>query len=68
MKPPPAPALVLVPETQVAARYGVVPRTLARWDLDPDLGFPPPVVIRRRRYRSLAELEAWDAKQRSTAA
>jgi len=68
MKPPNAPAPVLVPETLVAQRYHVCPRTLARWDLDPDLGFPPPVVIRRRRYRSLAELEAWDAKQRSTAA
>ena len=51
---------VLLSDRQVAERYDVVVRTLERWDEQPKLGFPPPVRINRRRYRALAELEAWD--------
>jgi hypothetical protein len=59
---------VLVPDRQVAERYDVVVRTLERWDLQPELGFPPPVRINRRRYRELAALEAWERENARRAA
>jgi hypothetical protein len=51
----------LIPEPQVRKRYGVTQMTLWRWDRDPTLGFPKPVVIRRRKYRDADELDAFDA-------
>jgi hypothetical protein len=60
--PPPKHKPVLIPDREVAKRYHVVVRTLERWDLQPDLGFPLPVRINRRRYRELAALEAWDRR------
>jgi hypothetical protein len=60
---------VLIADARVAERYDVSTRTLARWDQIPDLGFPPPVYIRERRYRELVKLEAWDrANARKAAA
>ena len=35
-------------------------RTLERWDKISDLNFPPPIYIRRRRYRDIAKLDQWD--------
>jgi hypothetical protein len=58
---------VLLSDRQVAQRYDVVVRTLERWDLQPDLGFPPPVRINRRRYRELAALETWEKKKAAQA-
>jgi hypothetical protein len=58
----------LLPERLVAERYGICIRTLRRWSEDPDLGFPAVIKIRGRRFRNLAELEAWDAKRREAAA
>jgi hypothetical protein len=51
---------VLIADRRVADRYDVSVRTLARWDEQPDLGFPPPIYIRDRRYRELAKLDEWD--------
>jgi hypothetical protein len=60
---------VLLADRLVAERYDVSVRTLERWDLQPDLGFPPPIHIRRRRYREIAKLDAWDtANARKVAA
>ena len=53
---------VLLPDRLVAARYDVSIRSLERWDLKPDLGFPAPVRINGRRYRAIAELENWERK------
>lgn len=53
-----------IPETQVCQRYGVSDTTLIRWDGDPTLDFPKPLIIRRRKYRDLDELEAFEARQR----
>ena len=53
---------VLLSERRAAERYDVSTRTLARWDEAPGLGFPPPVMINRRRYRDIAKLDAWDAE------
>jgi hypothetical protein len=45
---------------QGAARYGVCSRTIARWERNPRLGFPAALVVNHRKYRRLAELQAWD--------
>jgi hypothetical protein len=50
----------LIPDAQVAQRYGVVLRTLARWDANQNLGFPAPAIINSRKYRAVEELDAWD--------
>ena len=55
----------LLPDRLVAQRYDVHVRTLSRWEAIPGLGFPPPVYIRRRRYR---EIEKLDSGTRTTRA
>jgi hypothetical protein len=49
-----------LPDPLVAKRYSVNPRTLARWDEQPDLKFPPPEYVNRRKYRSISKLKQWD--------
>jgi predicted DNA-binding transcriptional regulator AlpA len=53
----------LIPDPQVAKDVGRTLRTLARWDKDPELNFPKPVVIRGRKYRRADELAAWSREQ-----
>ena len=55
----------LVPDRKVCERYGVTPMTLWRWDHDTALGFPKPVIIRKRKYRLESDLDAFDAAQRT---
>src|SRR5262245_61552542 len=50
-------------EAQTADRYGVTTRTLMRWDETPDLDFPPPILVRKRRFRDRRLLEQWERKQ-----
>ena len=50
----------LVPDPEVARRYGVHPSTLYNWDHDPALKFPKPIRINRRKFRIEAELDAFD--------
>jgi hypothetical protein len=52
----------LLPERKVCERYGVCTMTLRRWDADPRLEFPKPLVIRQRKYRVEAEIDAFDAR------
>jgi hypothetical protein len=50
----------LVPDPRVAEEFGVSLMTLWRWDHDPrmaELGWEPPVKIRKRNYRSRSVLE-----------
>jgi hypothetical protein len=54
------PGAGLLPERLVAERYSVHVRTVDRWGKDPSLGFPPVIIIRKRRYRDAAALDAWD--------
>jgi hypothetical protein len=50
-----------LPTMKVAQRYGVSQRTLERWEDDTELQFPKPVVIiHRRKYWSLRDLEVWE--------
>jgi hypothetical protein len=50
----------LHPARFVCERYKIVGRTLARWELDEELGFPKPIVIRTRRYWREDELATWE--------
>ena len=59
---------VLLPDPAVARRYGVHPLTLRRWDNNPDLGFPPVVMLNKRRYREVEALDAWDKRNSREAA
>jgi hypothetical protein len=55
----------LVSDTEVAAELGVTSMSLWRWDRDIKmigLGWPVPVRLNRRKFRSRAALEAFKAK------
>jgi hypothetical protein len=50
----------LVPDPQVSKELSVTLMTIWRWDRDPEmvaLGWPPPVYIRKRKYRGRKQLE-----------
>ena len=47
----------LVPDPQVQREFGITSMTLWRWTNDPLLGFPPPIKIQNRNYRSRRQLE-----------
>jgi hypothetical protein len=49
-----------LPDPKVCERYHVSSMTLWRWDRNSDLGFPGPIRINRRKYRSRRQLEAWE--------
>jgi hypothetical protein len=49
-----------LPTRLVSQRYGVSDRTIARWERDPDLRFPQPLVVNGRKYFSEDDLTAWD--------
>jgi len=51
---------IRIRDSEAAARAGVTPRTLRRWEEDPAVGFPAAHVIRGRRYRWLHEVEEWE--------
>jgi hypothetical protein len=55
----------LLPDPAVARRYQVSTRTLPRWDARPQLGFPAPIVINKRKYRRRSELEAFERARAS---
>jgi len=56
-----APLDDLIPDGNVARdRYHIHIKTLGRWDNDPDLGFPAPVIINGRKYRRRRELEEFE--------
>jgi hypothetical protein len=49
-----------LPTRAVCERYGVCDRTIARWQADPELKFPKPVVINHRKYFDEDLMTAWD--------
>jgi predicted DNA-binding transcriptional regulator AlpA len=53
----------LIPDPQVQKELGISAMTLWRWDRDPKLGFPPPIRIRRRKYRRRSALNRFKAAQ-----
>lgn len=53
----------LLPSRAVKHRYGgICDMTLWRWGRDPDLGFPAPIVINRRKYWRASDLDHWDSQ------
>jgi predicted DNA-binding transcriptional regulator AlpA len=46
-------------------RYGVTEMTLWRWERDPLLEFPRPLIIKGKKFYDQAELEAWEAQRRA---
>lgn len=54
-----------LPGRQVRDRYNVSDMTLWRWMRRPDLKFPQPTVINRRRYWPVEALEAWERNRTS---
>jgi predicted DNA-binding transcriptional regulator AlpA len=50
----------LLPIRQILERYSVSDRTIDRWVADPKVGFPQPMVIQRRRFWRLAEIEQFE--------
>lgn len=47
----------------VRARYSISEPTLWRWERDPDVGLPKPVLIAKRRYWRISDLIAFEAQQ-----
>lgn len=52
-----------LPTVEVAARYATSVRTVERWAKDPELGFPKPIYINRRKFWSLKALRSFDRKR-----
>jgi hypothetical protein len=52
-----------LPARKVWGRYHTTDRTLDRWVADPEMGFPRPMVIKKRRYFNEAELTAWERRR-----
>jgi hypothetical protein len=50
----------LLPSKAVWERYGVCDRTLSRWLADERLNFPPPIIVRKRRYWRMSDLEGFE--------
>jgi hypothetical protein len=53
---------------QIAHRFGISGRTFERWLLNPELRFPRPIYILRRRYWELAEVQVWERRQATISA
>lgn len=50
----------LVPTRLVCDRYHVSDRTIDRWISKPELGFPQPIIINKRRYFREQQLQLWE--------
>lgn len=53
----------LITAPKLWERLGIVSRTGERWLKSPALNFPRPMVINRRRYWPLWQIEDWEAAQ-----
>jgi hypothetical protein len=53
-------------DSAVAAYFGVHPKSIARWDRNPKLGFPPSIRINGRKFRKWADIR--DFERRAAAA
>lgn len=53
---------------QIRERYNVSDMSLHRWLKDPDLDFPKPIYINRRRFFDEEMLIAWERKRAGRAA
>ena len=51
----------------VCARYSITSMTLWRWLNKPDVNFPKPIVISKRRYFRLVDILAWENSKQTAA-
>jgi predicted DNA-binding transcriptional regulator AlpA len=51
--------LELIPDSKLRKLLGKSPRTIGRWDDNPSLKFPKPIVINGRKHRRASEVTAW---------
>jgi hypothetical protein len=54
-----------VPDPDVQEEFSIGPMGLWRWDHDPKmtaLGWPPPIYVRKRKFRSRRKLDAFKAE------
>jgi hypothetical protein len=49
----------LLSKSKTAKRVGTCTRTVDRWTCLPELGFPKPCIINKRRYFSAWQIEDW---------
>jgi hypothetical protein len=54
-----------LPTRHVCQRFNVCDRTIARWQIDPDLEFPRPIIVNGRKYFDEDELSRWERAQAS---
>jgi hypothetical protein len=53
-----------VPDPQVCKEFNITAMTIWRWDRNPELvalGWPPPMYVSKRKYRSRRQLEKFKA-------
>ncbi len=48
---------------KVRKRYGIGEATLWRWERNPDLNFPAPLRIGKKKLFSVRALEEWERRQ-----
>lgn len=48
---------------QVQARFGISEMSLWRWQQDPKLDFPKPMIVNGRKYFAEDELVEWERRQ-----
>jgi predicted DNA-binding transcriptional regulator AlpA len=53
---------------QILDRYKISDMSLWRWLQDPELGFPQPTIIRKRRYWSADAIAQWERSRAKTVA
>jgi hypothetical protein len=54
-----------LPTRLLCERFNVCDRTIARWQLDPKLGFPSPILINGRKYFDENKIAQWEREQAS---
>jgi hypothetical protein len=52
----------LVTDKAICEEFAITPMSLWRWDRDERLGFPPPIRINSRKYRSRRQIEEFKAR------
>ena len=55
----------LLTSRDIWTRFSICDRTFDRWVASPALNFPRPIVIRRRRYWYLRDVERWERSARA---
>lgn len=53
---------------EVMQRFGISLMTLWRWENDRALGFPKAMLIRRRKFFLVSEIEKWERQQQAARA